>query len=168
MAVDVQGAEVARPWVERADATYKVVVDRENVLGELYGLKAVPIGILVDEEGRLATRPFPVNVADEEVRAALIRWATTDRLPKDVLRQPTAQDRDLDRLREAILRFRLGRVLLDRGEREEALAEWRKAWRLDPDNWMIRKQVWAIEHPERFYEADVDYDWQREQIEAGR
>ena len=53
VAIDAQGAKVVRPWVERAGATYKVVVDQENVLGQRYGLKAVPRGMLVDEAGFL-------------------------------------------------------------------------------------------------------------------
>ena len=35
---------------------------------------------------------------------------------------------------------------------------------LAPDNWLIRKQLWALETPDVFYEADVDYVWQKEQI----
>jgi hypothetical protein len=39
---------------------------------------------------------------------------------------------------------------------------------LDPDNLVILKQIWAVEHPERFYASDkVDYAWQREQLEKG-
>ena len=35
---------------------------------------------------------------------------------------------------------------------------------MDPQNWLIRKQLWAIETPEVSYEGDVDYGWQKEQI----
>ena len=38
---------------------------------------------------------------------------------------------------------------------------------LNPDNYLIRKQIWAVENPERFYEGDVDYNWQREQTAKG-
>ncbi len=43
----------------------------------------------------------------------------------------------------------------------------KRACPLEPDNFIIRKQLWAIEHPENFYDGDVDYAWQREQLEAG-
>ncbi len=39
---------------------------------------------------------------------------------------------------------------------------------LVPENRIVRKQIWAIENPERFYEGMVDFDWQKEQIAAGR
>ena len=45
---------------------------------------------------------------------------------------------------------------------------WRKGVELEPDNYIIRKQNWAVENPDRFYEDKVDFDWQREQMEAGR
>jgi peroxiredoxin len=46
---------------------------------------------------------------------------------------------------------------------DQALECWRKAHGLDPGNWVIRKQIWAVEHPEHFYPT-IDYAWQREQI----
>lgn len=57
----------------------------------------------------------------------------------------------------------LASVELDLGEREKALAALKKAWALEPDNWVIRKQVWAVEHPEQFYPA-INTEWQREEI----
>ena len=40
---------------------------------------------------------------------------------------------------------------------------WRRGRDLDPGNYLIRKQIWAVENPDKFYNGDVDYDWQREQ-----
>jgi tetratricopeptide (TPR) repeat protein len=64
--------------------------------------------------------------------------------------------------------FRIGRAMLRQGRRKQALVELRKAWELDKDNWIIRKQIWAIEHPDKFYDGKVDYDWQKVQIEQGK
>jgi len=44
----------------------------------------------------------------------------------------------------------------------------RAALKIDPENWIVHKQIWAIEHPERFYGGDVDFSWQREQLRAER
>ena len=49
MAMDAQGAERARPYVEKAGATFETVVDEENTLGQLYGFRAIPNGFLIDE-----------------------------------------------------------------------------------------------------------------------
>ena len=35
---------------------------------------------------------------------------------------------------------------------------------LDPSNWIIHKQIWAVENPDKFYEGNVDYNWQRQQL----
>ena len=68
---------------------------------------------------------------------------------------------------EANAIFRRGLALYREGRIGEALARWRQGLDLDPDNYLIRKQIWAVENPERFYEGDVDYDWQREQVARG-
>jgi tetratricopeptide repeat protein len=57
----------------------------------------------------------------------------------------------------------LASVELDIGEREKASAALKKAWALDPDNWVIRKQIWAVEHPDQFYPA-INTEWQRDEI----
>ena len=57
----------------------------------------------------------------------------------------------------------LASVELDRGEREKALTALKRAWALDPENWLIRKQIWAVEHPDQFYPA-INTEWQREEI----
>lgn len=58
----------------------------------------------------------------------------------------------------------LAAASLDLGQRQEALEALRKAWALEPDNWIIRKQIWAVEHPEQFYPA-INPRWQRERIQ---
>ncbi len=62
--------------------------------------------------------------------------------------------------REGLDHYRAGRT-------GEALARWRRGLELDPGNYLIRKQIWAVENPEKFYQGDVDYDWQREQTAKG-
>ena len=69
---------------------------------------------------------------------------------------------------EANALFREGQDHHRAGRIGEALALWCRGLELDPDNYLIRKQIWAVENPERFYGGDVDYDWQREQIAKGQ
>lgn len=64
-------------------------------------------------------------------------------------------------------KVRLGRLLDAHGQRDAALAEWRTALRLDPENFLIRKQIWAAEHPERFHPT-IDVAWQQVQLRAER
>jgi tetratricopeptide (TPR) repeat protein len=59
--------------------------------------------------------------------------------------------------------FALGTVLYQQGRKEEALSWWKEALRRDPANFTVHKQIWWVEHPEKFYPA-IDADWQREQL----
>jgi tetratricopeptide (TPR) repeat protein len=165
IAQDAQGAEVAKPWVEKARATYRALLDQYNVIGKAYSLKFVPVGIMVDEEGRLARVVGGVNIDDEAFRQELIEWATIGTIPRawiEADRRATPRALTPDEA-EAHARFQLAVVFLGQGKREEAVAEMKRAFRLDPENWLIRKQLWAVEHPEAFYSGPVDYDWQKRQ-----
>jgi tetratricopeptide (TPR) repeat protein len=53
---------------------------------------------------------------------------------------------------------------LDLGQKEKALSALRQASALDPGNWIIHKQIWAIGHPEEFYPA-INGKWQEEQLQ---
>ncbi len=64
-------------------------------------------------------------------------------------------------------RFSLGSALLAIGKRDEALLRLREALRLDRENFLIRKQIWLIEHPEKFH-PEIDWDWQRAQLRKER
>lgn len=165
IAQDAQGAEVAKPWVEKAGGTYRALLDQHNVIGNAYNLKFVPVGIFVDEDGRLARAVSGVNIGDDTFRDELAEWATKGSIPKawieadkkTPLRELTGEEQEAD------ARFQLAIVLLENGKKEDAIAELKQAFALDPQNWLIRKQLWAIETPEAFYAGDVDYGWQKQQ-----
>jgi tetratricopeptide (TPR) repeat protein len=61
-------------------------------------------------------------------------------------------------------RFALGTAQYQQDRTEEALASWRAALALDPPNFTVRKQIWMVEHPEKFYPT-IDFGWQKEQLE---
>jgi hypothetical protein len=61
-------------------------------------------------------------------------------------------------------RFGLGTALYQQGRTAQALAAWRAALALDPPNFTVRKQIWMVEHPEKFYPT-IDFAWQKEQLE---
>ena len=72
------------------------------------------------------------------------------------------------RTRELVAtKMELGRTLFALGRRDDAIARWREAVHLDPENKTIRKPIWAIEHPERFHPV-IDEAWQGEQFERER
>ena len=66
---------------------------------------------------------------------------------------------------DATIPFTHGLVLLRQGKTNDALLQFTRARDLDSGNWRIRKQIWALEHPEKFYGANgIDWGWQKEQI----
>jgi tetratricopeptide (TPR) repeat protein len=65
--------------------------------------------------------------------------------------------------RDSSVQFGLGTALKLQGQQEMALNAWRAALALDPANFTIRKQIWRMEHPERFY-PEIDLAWQQEQL----
>ena len=111
-----------------------------------------------DLEQRLAATPNDWNS-----RLALARLYDEEGQPASAVAQLEAATKL--RPRDSCIAFAWGLVLLHQGEKDAALVKWKQARDLDPENWRIRKQIWAIEHPEKFYTGDSpDYDWQKEQL----
>lgn len=122
---------------------------------------------MIDEVGRLVKAPFSINVADKKTRMMLEKWLSDPDYNAVLLRDMQRSDKSVTQtLTEATARFQLGLILLEGGKKQEAMAEWRKALALDPQNWIIHKQIWAVEHPDKFYDGGVDYGWQKEQLEV--
>ena len=57
--------------------------------------------------------------------------------------------------------------LLRAGDSVGAVTAWREALAADPNNFVIRKQMWAVEHPGRFYPT-IDFAWQKDQLARER
>lgn len=160
---------MVKPWHNAANAEFVTLVDSQNIFGTRYHLKAIPYGVMIDEAGRLVKEPFSINVADKQTLAMLEKWLSDASYNATLLsRAKSPEVPNAPNITEANARFQLGLVLLEVGKKVEAMAEWRKALALDSQNWIIHKQIWAVEHPEKFYEGNVDYGWQKMQLEKGQ
>ena len=161
--MDAQGSDAPRPYAEPTLETFPTVIDAENLLGDAFGFKAIPNGVLISADGRLdGTIAGSFEIRRDETRELVGRW-----LSADGVSIPEGES-DHEWSAEALALFREAGAAVRRGERDRAIELLKQAYPLEPDNFIIRKQLWAIEHPEKFYEGDVDYGWQREQLEAGR
>jgi len=166
VAIDVQGAAKARPYVEQAQATYTNAVDAKNSLGAVFGFKAVPNAVFVDEAGIIRYAKFGgFDIRKSEYRQIAERFVNSPNLLEPGQSAETANGFESN---EALTLFQKGLQHYQQGDTQAALKKWRQAAALEPDNWIIRKQVWAIENPDRFYQGDVDFDWQKEQIAQNR
>ena len=165
--MDAQGPEKARPYVQRANPTYTNVVDEENLLGQLYGFKAIPNGFLIDEDGVLSYMKFGgFDIRKSETAKMVSEWARA--VPNEDLLSKAEEEAPGAEHLGAIALFQEGTRLYRQGLEADALVKWKEGMALEPDNLVIRKQIWAVEHPERFYASDkVDYAWQKEQLEKG-
>lgn len=165
----MQGAAAVRPWHEQAHAAFTTVVDPENTLARLHGAKVVPNGIFIALDGTIQMKVIGgFDVAKPEYSEAvqqLIRGESA------VSQMPvSAQEANrLDATAQELVatKLRLGHALLALGKHEEAVAEWRWALYYDTDNFTIRKQIWVLEHPDKFAPT-IDFDWQKVQLAAER
>lgn len=122
---------------------------------------------MIDEAGRLVKSPFSINIAKKETTEMLEKWISDPTYNATLLSSVKLPSKSQSpKVIEANARFQLGLTLLEIGKKMEAMAEWRKALALDPKNWIIHKQIWAVEHPDKFYDGNVDYGWQKAQLEA--
>ncbi len=162
VAMDAQGADKPRPFMEKAGATFKCLLDSENLLAKTFGFKAVPNGILVDERGKVVYQKFGgFDIQKPETRHIVEAWLRVSSVGDAESTGRTELDGTVLALfDEGLAAYRADDV-------ESARAKWREASVLDPHNYVIHKQLWAIENPERFYGDRVDMAWQKEQLAQG-
>ncbi|HYP06398.1 MAG TPA: TlpA disulfide reductase family protein [Bryobacteraceae bacterium] len=54
VAMDEEGLEVVKPYLERAKVNYRVVVGNESVANQYGGIDALPTSFVLDKDGRIA------------------------------------------------------------------------------------------------------------------
>jgi hypothetical protein len=167
IAVEHAGPHAARSLVQSAGVTFPTVIDEQGVLSHRLGFKVVPNGVLLDTGGTIRWAKFggfsidnadDVAVVERFIAGADLGPSPTQDLP--YVLGPLEQELVATKLQ-------LGRVLLEGGRTADAVTAWREALRLDPQNFLIRKQIWAAEHPERFFPT-IDFAWQQEQLATER
>jgi hypothetical protein len=165
VAVDVQGPAVVRPWTEGVDATFTTLVDRDAQLNDRLSLAAVPY-VLAVEDGRLIQPVTAIDVRKNDHADAVREWALGR---AERIELAPKSDRPGSRTTEqAAAWLAVARFALDEDRLKDATDALERGFGLDPDNWVIRKQRWALQEPDRFYAGDIDVDWQADQEAAGR
>jgi hypothetical protein len=156
VAQDAHGADRVGPIAEAAGVAFPVLLDKASELGRMLAFRIVPAGFFVDASGVLRYRHVDdFDVADPRVRANLDAFLDGREV------EPVRAEEEMHP--EALERFAQGVSAYAEGRHDEGLAHWRAALALDPDNFLIRSQIWTAEHPERFWPV-VDRDWQELQL----
>ena len=156
VAQDVQAEATVGPIAQERGVTFPVLLDRESLMGRLLGFRIVPSGFFVDGAGLLRYRhTTDFDLADARVRQNLERFLADEPV------EPVDEEQRM--VHGALELFARGVAMFVKGRHDEALVTWREALRIDPENFVIRSQIWAVEHPEHFYPV-VDRGWQEQQL----
>ncbi len=149
----IGGFEVSSP------ATIKMVEDFLALPKAEPGAPPAPLPTLQELKERAGSDASPVN------RLAYGKALLGEQSAKDALPHLEAAATGLPKSWPA--QFALGSCLLALDRKLDAAAQLKKALKLDPENYVIRKQIWLIEHPEKFHPT-IDWGWQREQLKKER
>lgn len=145
--------------------TFTTVIDSDNRLANHFGFKIVPNGLFIDKNGviRLIKQGFRVN--DEQHNQAVIDLIVGNKDKVELEDQYFTSNinvSDMDS-KLASKKYKLGMEYAKNGEKDSLLEELEEALQLDPNNFLIRKQLWYIRFPEKF-SPTIDTDWQQEQL----
>ena len=169
MDADSKGAEVARQWIEAARPEHPSLLDPKHVVPELYNTRNVPAVFWIDEQGALVRANDPVYVLrrNRETGEATINEAYLNGVRDWVAhgaasRYVMAADETRRQLGEAdegeaqaLAEFRLGLFLHRDGQADAAIAHFKRAHALKPDNWNYKRQAWNLGDIERDYGTTI-------------
>ena len=162
IAIDLQGYEKVNDYVSGLNLTFPTLIDQKNITGDLYGFKAIPNGILIDENGDIVAKQLGnFDIRKVEIRNKLEKWIINDQNFKDQI----SETKFTSRTKKSNQLLEKGMPYFQSGDIKTALEIWKQGIKIDPKNYIVRKQVWAIEYPEKFYSGEINYQWQKEQID---
>jgi peroxiredoxin len=175
VAVD-EDADAARPWVDEAGAEFPMLIDRDHLLVESFGMINVPTVIWIDEDDRVV-RPPDVAFGDDTFidfhgvsstahHEALRQWVVSGQLPMsaDEARRRHRLPSDDEQL--ARLHYRVA-VHLRRADRDDAAAgHFDRAVELAPLDFTIRRAAMPLRGQDPFGAPffELYEEWER----AGR
>jgi len=141
--------EAVRQWATVEPLTFPILIDRDFVVAERYGIVNVPATVWIDEHGKVV-RPADRAMGDDRFRAytnidssvhhdLLRRWVRTgvrdldDAAVREYQLPPTPE------LQRARLHRRVAVALHERGDRNGAVEHFAAAEALAPLDWTIRR-----------------------------
>jgi len=160
-AQDTGGEEAAGKWYDQAKATYTTLVDTQHAISSAYQFINVPMGIWVDERGRVVLPAEPEwtknntlkigeksIVTEGEAYVAAIRdWVKNGEKSAYALSDEEFAKRAKPRSNaemEADASFKLAVYFHQANNNELAEKYWAHAQQLNPDDWNYHRQDWSF------------------------
>ena len=164
------GEAAAGRWYDAAKATFTTLVDSKHTVSSVFQFINVPMGVWIDEHGRVvrpaepawaATRTDvyggkPLAIEGEAYVAALRDWMTNGDKSMHVLSDEEFASRVKQRSpaeMEAEASFKLGVWFQQTGNAALAAKYFERAQTLNPDDWNYHRQEWS------FTPADAGKKW---------
>lgn len=144
-----------------------MLADEHGLTSALLDFKAVPNGVLVDMDGTIRYAKYGGFSVDKPEDVATVERFLAGEDPGPSPEKNANYTLGPVEKELVATKLRFGRLLESIGKRDEALTEWQTALHLDPDNLVIRKQIWSVRYPERFH-PEIDWAWQKEQLPRER
>jgi hypothetical protein len=160
-AQDTGGEAAAGKWYDAAKATYTTLIDTNHAVSSAYQFINVPMGIWVDEHGKVVRPAEPawsVNqtlsfagktiVAEGQAYVAGLRdwvknserseYALSDEEFARRVKPPSPAELEAD------ASFKLAVWFHENGEEERSARHFEKAQQLNPDDWNYHRQQWSF------------------------
>jgi hypothetical protein len=166
--------DAVREWAAHAPGL-NVVIDRDFVVAERYGIVNVPAVVWIDEDGRIV-RPADTAMADDRFRAfahvdssvhhaQLRRWVATGERDLDDATVASLMERPSPELQLARLHRRIAVELHDRDDIAGARTHLAAAAALAPHDWVIRRGSMPMNDIDPF--GNEFFEFVQEWIDAG-
>ena len=164
IAQDTGGVKDAGPWITAAKAEYTALVDDKHIVTQLYNMVNVPTAVWINEQGRIV-RPNEVAYVDNRYKAmhgidagpylvAIRDWVANGDRSQFVMSEADLKERMKPPSAERAManaEFDLAEYLYKTGKGADAIAHFKEAQRLAPDNWNYKRQAWALSDAQKDY-----------------
>jgi hypothetical protein len=160
-AQDTGGEAAAGKWYDAAKATFTTLIDAQHAVSTAFQFINVPMGIWIDERGRVVRPSEPAWTTDQTMKigeksivtegeayvAGLRDWVRIGERSSYVLSDEEFGRRVKPRSAaemEADASFKLAVWFHGQGNAELASKHWRRAQELNPDDWNYHRQEWSF------------------------
>lgn len=165
IAADAKGRAGAEAFIEAAGQTHPSLLDERLQVAELYDVRNVPSGFWIDEMGRMVRAHDPIYAQrrsretgevtlNSEYLDAVRDWVANGANSEFLMDAQRLESRlpalDADDV-QAAAEFRLGTYLAQHGHTTDAVAHFKRAHALRPENWTYKRQAWNLGDIERDY-----------------